>query len=93
MKTIWARYGRRTEQKNQETLDAITPWSKSEFAIQYEKRSDFQPDHIVDGFAEIMEFLPFSYHDDPHRQFQCDAHIGVVEYRALEGSPSRQHFF
>ena len=58
--TIWARYGRDTDPKNQELLDHLTPWARSEFEAHY-RGTSIVPDFVVDRFADIRECLPIAY--------------------------------
>jgi FMN phosphatase YigB (HAD superfamily) len=60
MTTIWARYGKNTEDRNQQTLDGITPWNREEFRVHYEAASEFSPDYTIDEFSALSEILPFS---------------------------------
>ena len=59
-RTIWAGYGRETEPRNQELLDHLTPWARSEFDAHY-GRAEMKPDFIIERFADIRECLPIPY--------------------------------
>jgi FMN phosphatase YigB (HAD superfamily) len=57
--TIWAKYGQRTDEKDQATLDSITPWTKEEFALHYD--AEFEPDYTIGSFEELRDILPIPY--------------------------------
>lgn len=57
MKTIWARYGTRTQDaRDLDTILAMTPWSTEEISFHLDRA--FSPDYVIDDPRDLLGILP-----------------------------------
>ncbi len=56
-KGVWARYGKRFDERNFQTLLTITHWDEAKIKSVYESES-VKPTFIIDAFSRLKEIVP-----------------------------------
>jgi FMN phosphatase YigB (HAD superfamily) len=55
--TVWAKYGRKYEQENFDTVVQVTPWAPERIVATYDTTM-MTPDFVIDDFAELRSIMP-----------------------------------
>lgn len=57
MRTIWAKYGTKVDDRNLKTLLRVTPWSSQQYR-EHTEYGSFRPDYVIEKPSDLLDIVP-----------------------------------